>query len=963
MAANKDEVNQKDGGGNDYRGSVHLPKTAFPMKASLPEREPRQIARWEELRVYDRMTMRNARAGAERFVFHDGPPYANGHIHYGTILNKVLKDMVVKYANMSGKLCEFIPGWDCHGLPIELKTEESLGSKKREMSKVELRQACRAYAGRFIDIQRDEFKRMGVLARWDAPYLTMNYGYEAAIVRELATVAEGGYLKRGKKPVYWCVKDHTALAEAEVEYEDHTSPSIHVAFPLTSPLPGGKLPGREVELVIWTTTPWTLPANLAICVHPEVTYLAYELDGRVLIVAQDLLTSFLAEIAPEELAVREVEVGNTSADAVSKPAFSVAALREPAKILCYFQGKELEGLTYRHVLNGRVNPVILGEHVTTDSGTGLVHTAPGHGAEDYDVGRKYGLDVLSPVDAQGRYTEEAGAALAGMQIFEANPKIIDTLVERRALLSDPRATISHSYPCCWRCKRPVIFRATPQWFISMSHENLRQRALDEVEKVRWIPKWGRNRIHGMLSARPDWCVSRQRAWGVPITVFYCEACDEAVVDPAAMRRVADVFEREGADAWFTHPAEDFLGADYACPKCGHAHFRKESDILDVWFDSGVSFAAVAGQERNLGLPVDLYLEGADQHRGWFHSTLLIALMTRGAAPYKSVLTHGFVVDGQGKKMSKSLGNFVPPEKNLKELGAEILRLWVASADYRDDIRVSQQILAGMTESYRKLRNTFRFALGNIFDFDPAVDAVPEEGMQAIDRWALARMRAATIKIRKAYESADFHVVFHTALDLCAVDLSAVYFDILKDRLYTAGKSSIERRSAQTALHSILVDLLRLLAPMLSFTCEEAYGHLPHKDEESVFLTGMPEARRAPGDEALLAEFDRLFAVRAEVQKALEKARQDKAIGASLEAAVTLRAAGETAALLERNRGLLEALFIVSQVDCHRDEGVAGGLSVEVVRAAGLKCPRCWTYSEAIDGEHPVCPKCARALGE
>lgn len=962
MAAKQDNAEQKNNG-NDYRGSVHLPKTAFPMKASLPEREPKQIARWDELRVYERMIEKNEKAGAPRFVFHDGPPYANGHIHYGTILNKVLKDMVVKYANMSGKLCDFVPGWDCHGLPIELKTEESLGSKKRDMDKVELRRACRAYAERFIDIQRDEFKRMGVLARWSEPYLTMNYSYEAAIVRELAGVAEGGYLKRGKKPVYWCVKDHTALAEAEVEYEDHASPSIHVAFPLASPLPDGKLDGRTAELVIWTTTPWTLPANLAICVHPEVTYLAYDLKGRVLVVAQDLLASFLAEIAPDELAMREIEVGNTSTDAVQKPSLSVAALKDPSRILCYFQGKQLEGLTYRHVLNGRVNPVILGEHVTTESGTGLVHTAPGHGAEDYDVGRKYGLEVLSPVDAQGRYTEEAGETLAGMQIFEANPKIIDALVEKNALLSDPKATISHSYPCCWRCKKPVIFRATPQWFISLSHADLRQRALDEVERVEWIPKWGRNRIHGMLAARPDWCVSRQRAWGVPITVFYCEACDEAVVDPAVMRRVADVFEKEGADAWFTHPAEDFLGADYACPKCGHTHFSKESDILDVWFDSGVSFAAVAGQEKNMGLPVDLYLEGADQHRGWFHSTLLIALMTRGHAPYKSVLTHGFVVDGQGKKMSKSLGNFVPPEKNLKELGAEILRLWVASADYRDDIRVSQQILAGMTESYRKLRNTFRYALGNLCDFDPATDAVRESDLLPIDRWALARMRAATVKIRKAYESADFHIVFHTAVDLCAVDLSAVYFDILKDRLYTAGKTSLERRSAQTALRSILVDLLRLLAPMLSFTCEEAYGHLPHKSEESVFLTGMPEAVQAPGDEALLAEFDRLFAVRAEVQKALEKARQDKLIGSSLEASVAIAASGETADLLERNQAHLEALFIVSRVTLTQAADASAPLSVEVSRAPGSKCPRCWTYCEAIDETHPVCPKCARALGQ
>ncbi|MDR0965091.1 MAG: isoleucine--tRNA ligase [Myxococcales bacterium] len=931
--------NPKDGGGNtngnggnDYRDSVLLPKTAFPMKASLAEREPKQIEAWQASRVYEQMIARNEKA--ERYVFHDGPPYANGHIHYGHILNKVLKDMVVKYANMSGKLCEFIPGWDCHGLPIELKTEEGLGSKKREMSKVEIRQACRAYAQKFVDIQREEFKRIGVFARWDEPYLTMNYGYEADIVRQLAAIAEGGYLMRGKKPVYWCIKDHTALAEAEVEYEDHTSPSIYVAFPLVSPLPEGKLAGQKIELVIWTTTPWTLPANLAIAVHPEVTYVAYELDdSRVVIVAKDLLSAFLTAIG--------------------------AAQFDPSKILATFQGKELEGLSYRHVLNGRENPVILGEHVTTETGTGLVHTAPGHGAEDFDVGRKYCLDVFSPVDGSGRYTEEAGDWLVGMQIFEANPKIIEKLVEIKALLSDPTASITHSYPCCWRCKRPVIFRATPQWFISMAHRDLRQRALDEVEKVQWIPKWGKNRIHGMLAARPDWCVSRQRAWGVPIPVFYCDACDEAVVDSTVMHRVADVFDEEGADAWFARPAEDFLGKNFKCPKCGGTHFHKENDILDVWFDSGASFAAVAGREPHLGLPVDLYLEGADQHRGWFHSTLLIALMTRGEAPYRSVLTHGFVVDGQGKKMSKSIGNFVSPEKNLKELGAEILRLWVAASDYRDDIRVSPQILTGMTESYRKLRNTFRYALGNLADFDPSADSIDESQMLPIDRWALARMRKATIKIREAYESANFHVVFHTAVDLCAVDLSAIYFDVLKDRLYTAGKRSLERRSAQSALHSILMDLLRLLAPMLSFTCEEAYGHLPHKKENSVFLTGMPKPTPTDGDEAILAEFEKLFAIRAEVQKALEQARQNKLIGSSLEAAVTLTASGAAAELLERNLGQLEALFIVSKVSVKRGED--GDLSVDVTSAPGTKCPRCWTYSEAIDANHPVCPKCAKAL--
>jgi isoleucyl-tRNA synthetase len=959
-----DGVDTKEQGTQvDYKSTVNLPKTDFPMKASLPQREPKQLARWAEIKVYEKLIERNE--GKPLFVFHDGPPYANGQIHQGHVLNKVLKDIVVKYANMSGKQAEFIPGWDCHGLPIELKSEEELGGKKRGLSKVEIRKACRAYAQRFVDIQREGFKRLGVLARWDNPYLTMSYDYEASILRELARFAARGSLMRGKKPVYWCIKDHTALAEAEVEYEDHTSPSIYVAFPLRDELPSPALKGRKAELVIWTTTPWTLPANLAICAHPQVSYLAYDLNGRILVVAKDLLASFLSEVAPNELAVKAVKVGNTSADAKPDPEASVAALKDPKKILAYFDGKSLEGLHYTHVLNGRECPVILGEHVTTDTGTGLVHTAPGHGAEDYDAGRKYGLDTLSPVDASGHFTAEAGE-FAGQQIFEANPKIVQKLVDLKVLLSDPSATITHSYPHCWRCKKPVIFRATPQWFISMSQNDLRKKALAEIDRVRWIPRWGRERIFGMISTRPDWCISRQRTWGVPIAVFYCEKCDEALVDPAIMERAAKAFETEGADAWWTHDQAEFL-AGAKCPKCGSDKFRKEEDILDVWFDSGTSFAAVAAKRPHMHLPADLYLEGSDQHRGWFHSALLCSVGTRDTAPYKAVLTHGFVVDGEGKKMSKSLGNAVSPEKILKEMGAEILRLWVASADYRDDIRMSKQILDGLAEGYRKIRNTLRYALGNLADFDPATDSVPDEKLLPIDRWARARMAQFVAKVRKSYEDYEFHAVYHAAIDLCAVDLSAIYFDILKDRLYTAGKSSLARRSAQTVLHSILMDLLQLLAPIMSFTCDEAYFCLPSRKEESIFLTGMPEAKPLPGDEALLAEFEKLFAVRAEAQKALEAARREKLIGSSLEAQVTLTAEGELGELLKKWACELPGLLIVSKASLapKAPEGAvkAAGLPLQlkVERAPGQKCPRCWTYSEAIDGQHPVCPKCTEAL--
>jgi isoleucyl-tRNA synthetase len=926
---------------DEYRSTVNLPKTDFPMKAALPQREPKQQAIWDELRIFERLLERNA--GRELFVMHDGPPYANGHIHQGHILNKVLKDMVVKYANMSGRLADFIPGWDCHGLPIELKSEEELGGRKKGLSKLEIRKACRAYAEKYVEIQREEFKRIGVLARWDQPYRTMDFGYEATIVRELARFAARGFLSRGKKPVYWCIKDRTALAEAEVEYEDHSSPSIYVAFPLQSELPGKGLRGKKAELVIWTTTPWTLPSNLAIAAHPKVTYVAYELNGRTVVVAKELLASFLNAVAPDPLKAPDA-----------------------ARILGSFSGKELEGLTYTHVLNGKTCPVILGEHVTVESGTGLVHTAPGHGAEDYEVGAKYGLETLSPVDATGRFTAEAGE-WAGQQIFEANPKIVQKLAETKVLLSDPSARVAHSYPHCWRCKQPVIFRATAQWFITMAHRDLRRKALEEIDRVRWIPRWGRERIHGMIETRPDWCISRQRVWGVPIPVFYCQACEEPLVDAEAMEEVARAFEKEGADAWFAHGPERFLKPGTACRKCGGKAFEKEEDILDVWFDSGVSFAAVAEKRANMRVPVDLYLEGSDQHRGWFHSALLCSVGTRDRAPYQAVLTHGFVVDGEGRKMSKSLGNYVPPEKVLKELGAEILRLWVAAADYRDDIRMSRQILDGLSEGYRKIRNTLRYCLGNLSDFDPKKDAVPATELLPIDRWALARLSQVTARTRKAYEDYEFHVVYHTALEFCATDLSAVYFDILKDRLYTAGRTSRARRSAQTVVHQVLFDLLRLLAPIMSFTCDEAYGHLPCRSEKSIFLCGMPEPSQVAEDKAVLDRFDKLFAVRSEVQKALEVARRDKLIGSSLEARVTLFAEGEKGSFLKENAAELSAIFIVSKVELADAPlpGLAGeqgaSMQVKVERAPGQKCPRCWNWSEAIGPGRPVCPKCEEAL--
>ncbi len=947
---------------SDYKSTTHLPRTEFAMKANLPQREPAQVARWREAGTYARML---ATARGQPFVLHDGPPYANGHIHQGHMLNKVLKDVVGKHRTMTGRPARIVPGWDCHGLPIELAVDKALGPKKREMDKVAIRRECRRHAEKFIEIQRREFERLGVFMDWDHPYTTMSYGYEAEIVRQLARVVRAGEIYRGKKPVYWCVTDRTALAEAEVEYEDHESPSIYVAFSLV-PEDRAKVSGapldREIRLAVWTTTPWTLPANLAVAVHPSFEYVLYDLGGKPTLVAKELLLRFLAAVAPAELTQASVQL--------SGAAFDTAALAHPERILGYMEGAKLEGLRYRHPLFDRVSPVIVGEHVTLEAGTGLVHTAPGHGQEDYDVGRRYGLAPFAPVDAAGRFTAEAGP-FAGKQIFEANPEVTAALEAAGALLNRPGETLRHSYPHCWRCKRPVIFRATDQWFVSMEQTGLRARALEAVKEVRWIPAWGEDRITAMLERRPDWCISRQRAWGVPIPAVYCEGCGEALLDPVILDRVADRFEREGADAWFVHPVEELLPPGHRCPRCGGAAFRKEEDILDVWFDSGVSQAVVLGRADDLPRPADLYLEGSDQHRGWFQSTLLCALAAGDPQkPFRECLTHGFVVDGEGRKLSKSLGNYLEPEKLLAQQGAEIVRLWAAAEDYRDDIRLSDEIVARLADSYRKLRNTLRYGLSNLYDFDPARQRVEPDGLLRFDRYLRSRLHRFVREAGAAYDAYEIHRVYRGAVDFCAVELSSLYFDVIKDRLYCSARDSRERRAAQTVVHEIVETLCRLLAPILSFTCEEAYGHLPGR-LESVFVAGIPSADERAFDPALEASFDALLGLRTDVRRELEGLRRDKAIGSSQEARVSLwlpEGALQTSAASAGATELAE-LFIVSEVSlqggappANAKAGETTGAFIRVETASGARCARCWNHRPAVgEGGVPLCARCRAAL--
>jgi isoleucyl-tRNA synthetase len=936
----------------DYKATLNLPKTDFPMKAALSQKEPQLLAQWDRDGLYERLQRRNQ--NRPRYILHDGPPYANGRIHIGHALNKILKDFVVKSKAMEGFSTPYVPGWDCHGLPIEHQVLKDLGPKKQGMSQTEIRKLCRDYADRFIRIQREEFKRLGVLGDWEHPYLTMDPAYEAAIVREFGKVVKTGSVYRAKKPVLWCPNDETALAEAEVEYEDHTSPSIYVKFPVVNPEGRFPVDSKGTSVVIWTTTPWTLVANRAICLHPRFMYRLVKTPAGELILAQDLIEACMKTFGfnPGDYKIKE-------------GAYAGRELVEDRPVLC------------RHPWLDLTVPLILGEHVTKDQGTGCVHTAPGHGQEDYEVGQRYGLEVYAPVDAHGRFTQEAGP-FAGQKVFEANKAIITLLKDRGMLLREE--AISHSYPHCWRCKKPVIFRATEQWFISMETKDLRRNALKAIDDdVTWIPKWGRDRIFGMIENRPDWCISRQRAWGVPIVAFACADCKALLFTPEVVNHVADRMEREGgSDIWFTKSADDLLPKGTVCPKCEGGRFSKENDILDVWFESGVSHAAVLRRRPELTWPADLYLEGSDQHRGWFHSALLTSLLTEGRPPYKAVLTHGFVVDGSGKKMSKSAGNVVAPQEVIEKNGAEILRLWIAATDFREDVRISQEILSHQIEAYRKIRNTCRFLLGNLYDFDPKRDSVPDEQLHEIDRWALHRLQGLIRRVRQGYAQFEFHTVFHALNNFCAVDLSAIYLDILKDRLYSDPAASISRRAAQGVLFETLTVLTRLMAPILSFTAEEIWSQIPRgfRNEDSVHLGLFPTVKEAAVDPSLEARWEKLLSIREEVAKALEAKRNEKAIGASQDAKVRLWASGELHDFLLKHEPLLGAVFIVSKTELKSFEsgnpnemgfvsGVLPSFGVSVSRSDDPKCGRCWYYRDTVgkNSRHPsLCARCAEAVG-
>jgi isoleucyl-tRNA synthetase len=935
---------------SDYKKTINLPETGFSMRANLPQNEPKRLERWAEMNLYQ--LIREKSQGKPKFVLHDGPPYANGRIHIGHALNKILKDIIVKSHTMMGFDSPYVPGWDCHGLPIEHAVDKELGSKKREMSSADIRRACRAFATKYVDLQREDFIRLGILGDWFNPYMTMTYDYEATIATTLGRFFEKGLVYKGLKPVHWCTYDQSALAEAEVEYEDHTSPSVYVRFRLTDEsVKALDLPiEKPAYAVIWTTTPWTLPANLAIALKADFDYAVIEHEGENHIVANDLVATVTQKFGWSDYRVVKI-----------------------------FKGAAFEYLRYRHAFIPREGIFILGDHVTIDAGTGLVHTAPGHGADDFVIGRKYGLDVYTPVNHRGEFTSDV-PEWAGMHVFKANPLIVEVLRERGALLKEEK--ITHSYPHCWRCKNPIIFRATEQWFVAMDGSlapdqgastdspagTLRSRALEEVHAVKWLPAWGEDRMAGMVGNRPDWCISRQRLWGVPITVLYCESCGETVSTPELFAKVAALFRNEGADAWYEHPVADFLEPGHAC-KCGSTSFRKELDILDVWFDSGSSHLSVLQKRPDLKWPASLYIEGHDQHRGWFQSSLLIGTALEGNAPFEQVITCGFLLDDTGRKLSKSLGNVVGQDI-IKNNGADILRLWVSMIEYRDDMAIGKEIIARIAEAYRKIRNTARILLANLNDFKPETDALPIDQLEPIDRWIVGRAAEVLERCRRAYDEYEFHVVYHRIVDLCTVDLSAVYVDVSKDTMYCEAPASHVRRSAQTAMDLILRGLVGAIAPILSFTAEEIYESLPGPKEASVHLSDFPRIdlpATTPGD---AAAWERIFRLRDAVNGVLERARDSKQIGKSLEADIELHTSIDPAAVLGNLNVDLATVFIVSHVDFKPandspadvvDIDGLGRVAIVMKKARGQKCGRCWNYREEVAIEGELCGRCTAVL--
>ena len=925
----------------DYNKTMNLPQTEFSMRAALPKKEPKMVEEWQTSDQYHKLMEKNA--GKPLYVLHDGPPYANGDIHMGTALNKVLKDIIVRSKNMTGFRSPYVPGWDTHGLPIELKALKKVGLGA-DISPVELRRHCKEFALSYVDSQREQFKRLGSLGDFSDPYLTLKPEFEARQIEIFGEMAKKGYIYKGLKPVHWCPHDVTALAEAEIEYADDPCYSIYVKFLVKDDK--GVLTGLGADLsktyvIIWTTTTWTLPANVAICAGPDFDYSLVKAGEEYYVVATELVESTMK-----------------------------AGHIESYEILGSCKGKDLEYGTCYHPFLDRESMLIVGDHVTLETGTGFVHTAPGHGAEDFDVCVNHypEIPVIVPVDDHGRMTEEAGFS-AGLTTDEANKVIAKHLEESGHLFATMKFT--HQYPHCWRCKQPILFRATEQWFCSI--DGFKKEAIDAVKQVEWIPGWGEDRMISMIQDRNDWCISRQRNWGVPIPIFYCKQCGAYHIDDSTIKAVADLFRKEGSDGWYLHEASEILPAGTKCPKCGCTEFTKETDIMDVWFDSGVTHAAVLDQRPDLKWPADLYLEGADQYRGWFQSSLLTSVAWRGIAPYKAVCTHGWVVDGEGRKQSKSLGNVNAPSEVIDEYGADILRLWVASSDYHSDVRVSTDIIKQLAEVYRKIRNTARYILGNLYDFNPDTDSVSDDQLTELDRWALDRLNSLTEKVRAAYDRFEFHIVYHAVHNFCTVDMSNFYLDVLKDRLYSEAADSVERRAAQTAIYRILRDLTLLFAPVIPFTSEEIWSYLPLEkgmDKTAPVFNEMPTAH-AGESEAFMAKWNRIHALRDDVNKALELARTAKVIGKSLEAKVILSCEGELLDFVGSVKETLPMVFIVSQVEIK--EGAEGdfagdvaGLKVTVAKADGQKCERCWIYSDTVGqcAEHPtLCARCAKVLGK